>query len=158
MPGKAKAAAKETPPDKVKKAPPPAETIPLPPGFVPDPKDFTAGEGEEICTAATGRVVKSLVWGSTMAAAMPCLSLFFMGRAMMFFLSSSIQLVGIGAGILSTAFIVNHRLSANDRVTLIAVGLGLLVFVLWRAQAGGILTRVVEVEPERPPVFFDIQE
>jgi hypothetical protein len=135
----------------------PSDPIAHPPGFVPNCLDFTTGDAEQLCTQSTERTVKSLVWGPVMSAAMPCLSLLFMGRAVMFFLSSSMQVVGAGVGILGAAFSANPRLSADNRLTMIAVGLGLLVFVLWRAQAGGMFTRIVVHEVERPPVFFDIQ-
>jgi hypothetical protein len=143
---------------KVQQVPPPqAGGIPLPPGYVSEPTSFSSPGGAEITRRATEKVAKSITYTPLISSFMSAIMLFFMGSSVMMFVNSASTLFNSGLNAVTTALGGNHRLTFNDRLTLIAIGLGLFVFVAWRTNAAGLFGKpVVDVPPERPPLFLEI--
>jgi hypothetical protein len=130
--------------------------IPVPPGYVSEPTDFDSPSGQDVITQAISRLAKSITYTPLVMSFISCLMMFFFGRSMMMFLNAAITILGSGLSAIPTAVSANHRLSGYDRITMLAIGFGLMAFIVWRA----IVTRVFSPSDGVPasllPVFFEI--
>jgi hypothetical protein len=83
--------------------------------------------------------------------------LLLMGGAVFIAFNSIMSLSSSGFDAISTALAPNHRLNWQARMTMIAIGGGLLTFVLWRVSSMGMLgAAVAEVVVQKPPVFLSV--
>ena len=130
--------------------------IPCPPGYTPNALDFRKGPGKRFIAARTEVLGKSITFTPLVESVGSCLMLFFMGGALVMAMNSMWTLIRNGTGAITAALVANHRLSWTNRLVMIAMGLGLLLFVLWRARAMGLIGPENNiVPPEHPPMFFE---
>jgi hypothetical protein len=79
------------------------------------------------------------------------------GGAVFIALSSMWTIGRNGFGAISTAMMPNHRLNWQSRMMMATIGFGLLLFMMWRASAIGLLGGTVpSAPPDRAPVFFSV--
>jgi hypothetical protein len=152
-------------PDPAKDAPapapaPPADAggVPLPPGYVSDPIDFQASAGRARTSEASETLAKGLIWAPLLPSISPSLVLFFAGGANFMSFNAIITLATNGFGALGTAVSRNHWLTWQTRLTIVAVGCGLLLFLLWRIDRSGLLGGPVREAPADAPFFFLVQD
>jgi predicted lysophospholipase L1 biosynthesis ABC-type transport system permease subunit len=81
--------------------------------------------------------------------------LLLMGNTVYMAFNSIMTLTSTGFDAISTALSRNHRLNWHSRMTMMAIGGGLMLFVLWRVSSMGMLgAAVAEIPAIKPPVFF----
>jgi hypothetical protein len=130
----------------------------VPPGFVIDSIDFQSESGQALVADAAGQIGRSIVYTPLTSSIMPGIMTVIMGGAMFMVMSNFLSLLKNGFGAITTAFSANRRLDIVKRLTMLAIGMGLFLFVAWRAQGLGMWGKeqVVQVL-ERPPVFFEVE-
>jgi hypothetical protein len=132
--------------------------IPLPPGYIADAVNFDSPDGHQLVVEATDKIGRSITFTPLIASIGSAIMLMLMGGALIMSLGSMWSLAANGFGAIATAIQPNHRLDFSQRTTMIAIGVGLILFVVWRAASVGLLGGHVQyVAPERPPVFFTVQ-
>jgi hypothetical protein len=150
-----------TPPatdDKTKNLIPTEEDgIPLPPGYFLEAINFDSPEGQELVHETCEKIGRSITFTPLITSLGSCIMLFLMSGALFMALGSMWTIGRNGFGAISTAMMPNHRLTWQSRMMMITIGLGLLLFLMWRASAIGLLGgSVSSPAPDKSPVFFSV--
>lgn len=128
--------------------------VPCPPGYLPNALDFRSPAGRRLIASRTEALGKSLTFSPLVESVWTCISLFIWGGSIMMALNSMMTLVKRGFGAIKAAVAPNHRLNVMNRLIMVAIGGGLLLFVGWRAQAVGLFGEQHHALPKGRPVMF----
>jgi hypothetical protein len=132
--------------------------ITLPPGYISEPVNFDSPDGHQLVAEATEKVGRSITFTPLIMSVGTGIMLLLMSGAIFMSVRSMWALMANGFGSVATALQPNHRLDFSSRTMMIAIGVGLILFVLWRAMAVGLIGGDVEfLPPEKVPVFFTVQ-
>lgn len=126
--------------------------IPNPPGFMADPINFNTAAGRKIIKDKAELIDRSIQFTPLLSSASNIFMMFFAGGMFMFN-----SLLGILDHALS-AFIQgissNKHLSFQGRLVLLASGLGMVLFVVWKSTSMGLIGPDIDYIPTQKTLTF----
>ncbi|KAH0788102.1 hypothetical protein GPJ56_007933 [Histomonas meleagridis] len=140
--------------------PPPQEEkeedggVPLPPGFTNKVTDFESKAGKAKIKKINQKLGNSIAFTPLVTSVSPCIMLFIINSVFMSF-NNLWTVISNGFSSLSTAISSNHRLSIQNRLTAIVIGLGLILFALWRGSKLGFVGGKNEPVIEHTPFLME---
>lgn len=132
--------------------------IPCPPGYTSTPTDFSSPPGRRLIASRNEMLAKSITFTPLITSLSSFFTLLIMGGAIFMSINSLLAILRNACGAITTALAPNPRLGWANRMVMIAIGLGLFLVVVWRAQVMGLLAVDRDVQPiaQKTPTLFRV--
>ena len=121
--------------------------IAFPLGFTHNVTDFSSNSGQKKIEVIRKKQEKSILFTPLMTSITKCISLIFFASPFMA-INNLFALLSAAMISFSNVFTMEIHMSFEKRIMALAIGLGLVLFVMWRASAIGLLGFSREEEKE----------
>ena len=127
------------------------QSIPLPPGFIIDPIDFTSNKGKKIINETFEKRENSLLWSPLLNMARGILILLFASG--MYLMTNLMSVFSLSITYLWTAFSFKEKLTFQGRMKMILIGFALLCLIAF-LFVRRLLPRATNAAPIEKYVIF----
>lgn len=132
--------------------------IPVPPGYTLKVANFGQPKERNYVAQRMEHLGKSITFTPLVESVKSILTLLFMGGWLVAALGAIADIVHTGFRTIAAAGSPNHRLNMTNRMMMVSIGFGLLLFVLWRASSMGLVGAEAPVlPPAKPPLFMEVR-